>query len=100
MSAARRRTQKAALPPRARMLLVASVGMLGLSGAAISATLPGGGSSKAGSTEVDESREDASREEILEYWTPERIKQAKPAEMPVYPVECTGWGQLIRPHCW
>ena len=92
MSAAHRSTRRAALPPRARMLLVASAGMLGLSGAAISVALPDG------PTGVVTGHEDASREEILEYWTPERVKQAKPAEMPV--VRCTGWGQVVRPYCW
>ncbi|MFJ9031128.1 hypothetical protein ACIRQP_21870 [Streptomyces sp. NPDC102274] len=68
--------------------------MIGISGAAFAVALQGG------STGVVTSDEDASREEVLEFWTPERVKRAKPAEMPVYPVECTGWGFLVRPHCW
>jgi hypothetical protein len=96
MSAARRGRRSAVLTPRAWIVLVASVGLIGVSGAAVWATVPGVG----GSDGVDVQREPASREEVLEFWTPERIQEAKPAEMPMQPVECTGWGLLVRPHCW
>ncbi|MHA5053011.1 hypothetical protein [Streptomyces sp. SD15] len=96
MSAAHRGKRSATLPPRAWVVLAASVGLIALSGAAVSATVPDAG----GSDGVDMDRETPSREEVLEYWTPERVKQAKPAEMPVLPVECVGWQWFVRPHCW
>ncbi|MFF4823722.1 hypothetical protein ACFY20_11910 [Streptomyces sp. NPDC001312] len=70
MSAARRGKRRAALPPRAWIVLAASVGSIALSGAALWATVPDAG----GSDGVVVHRETASREEILEYWTPERMK--------------------------
>ncbi|MFD4975156.1 hypothetical protein [Streptomyces sp. NPDC058424] len=96
MSAAHRGKRRGALSPRAWIVLAASVGSIALSGAALSATVPDAG----GSDGVVVHRETASPEEILEYWTPERIKQAKPAEMPVQPMECVGWEGFVRPHCW
>ncbi|MGW3506556.1 hypothetical protein [Streptomyces sp. NPDC000994] len=96
MSAAHRGKRRATLPPRAWIVLAASIGSIALSGAALSATVPDAG----GSGGVVVHRETASPEEILEYWTPERIKQAKPAEMPVVSVECQGWHWFVRPHCW
>ncbi|MFE7565519.1 hypothetical protein ACFU76_00915 [Streptomyces sp. NPDC057539] len=96
MSAARRGKRRAMLPPRGWMVIAASVGLIALSGAAVSAAVLDAG----GSDGVDTHRETASREEVLEYWTPERIKQAKPAEMPVQPVECAGWQWFVRPGCW
>ncbi|MEV6424758.1 hypothetical protein [Streptomyces sp. NPDC051662] len=96
MSAARRGKRRATLPPRAWIVIAASVGLIALSGAAMSATVLDAG----GSDGVDTHRQTASREEVLKFWTPERIKQAKPAEMPVQPVECVGWQWFVRPHCW
>lgn len=96
MSAARRGRRSATPTPRAWIVLTASAGLIGLSGVAVSATVPDAG----GSDGVDVHRETASREEVLEFWTEERMKEAKPAEMPVQPVECSGWGWFVRPHCW
>ncbi|MFE2493918.1 hypothetical protein ACFXKS_13115 [Streptomyces scopuliridis] len=96
MSAARRGERRATLSLRAWIVLAASVGLIALSGAAVSAAVPDAESSDG----VDTHRETASREEVLEFWTPERVKQAKPAEMPVQSVECVGWQWFVRPHCW
>ncbi|WP_326611235.1 hypothetical protein OIE62_22385 [Streptomyces scopuliridis] len=96
MSAARRGKRRATLPPRAWSVLAASVGLIALSGAAVSATVLNAG----GSEGVVTHRETATPEEVLEFWTPERIKQAKPAEMPVQPVECVGRQWFVHPHCW
>ncbi|RPF33108.1 hypothetical protein [Streptomyces sp. TLI_185] len=44
-------------------------------------------------------REEKSPEEIRKYWTPERIRQAEPAEMPVvHP--CDGLKSALHPSCW
>ncbi|QXE35608.1 hypothetical protein KQY30_16435 [Streptomyces sp. GMY02] len=96
MSAARRGKRRATLPPRAWSVHAASVWLIALSGAAVSAAVLDAG----GSAGVDTHRETASREEVLTFWTPERMKQAKPAEMPVQPVECAGQQWFVRPHCW
>ncbi|MER8068827.1 hypothetical protein ABTZ59_11120 [Streptomyces sp. NPDC094034] len=96
MSAARRGERRATLPPRAWIVIAASVGSIALSGAAVSAAVLDAG----GSDGVETRRETATREEVLKFWTPERVKQAKPAEMPVQPAECGGWQWFVRPHCW
>ncbi|MEV0777859.1 hypothetical protein ACIBLA_26640 [Streptomyces sp. NPDC050433] len=96
MSAARRGKRSPTLPPRARIVLAASVGLIALSTVAVSATVPDAG----GSDGVVTHHQTASREEVLKFWTPERVKQAKPAEMPVQPVECGEWQWFVRPHCW
>ncbi|MFE7216549.1 hypothetical protein ACFU93_43315 [Streptomyces sp. NPDC057611] len=48
---------------------------------------------------MDVQRETASREEILEFWTPERMKEAEDPETGV-PVDCSGWGWFVRSYCW
>ena len=44
-------------------------------------------------------REKKSPEEIREYWTPERIRQAEPAEMPVWN-PCEHFPSSLAPRCW
>ncbi|WP_309055438.1 hypothetical protein [Streptomyces sp.] len=88
--------RRARVPLRAWLLLAASVGSIGLSCVAVSAAIPG----DRGSDGADEQRETPSREEVLEYWTPERMAEAEPAEMPSVPVGCSGWGWFTHTRCW
>ncbi|MFI6014003.1 hypothetical protein ACIBAG_35240 [Streptomyces sp. NPDC051243] len=44
-------------------------------------------------------RETKSPEEIRKYWTPERIRNAEPAEMPVWN-PCEHFPHLLSPDCW
>ncbi|MET9828830.1 hypothetical protein ABZ078_05890 [Streptomyces sp. NPDC006385] len=44
-------------------------------------------------------RETKSPEEIRKYWTPERIRRAEPAEMPVWN-PCEHFPSLLSPDCW
>lgn len=43
--------------------------------------------------------EEKSPEEIKEYWTPERMREAEPAEMPVLS-DCEGVPAAFDPDCW
>lgn len=44
-------------------------------------------------------RETKSPEEIREYWTPERVRRAEPADMPVRD-PCEHFPSLLSPDCW
>jgi hypothetical protein len=96
MTPVRRGRRNAAPSPRAGIVLALSTALIGVSGAAVWAAIPGAG----GSDGVDSHRETATREEILAFWTQERLEQAEAPEMPLQPVECAGWGWVVRPHCW
>jgi hypothetical protein len=44
-------------------------------------------------------REEKSPEEIREFWTPERIRRAEPAEMPAWN-PCDHFPSSLAPRCW
>lgn len=48
---------------------------------------------------VSVDRETKSPEEIREYWTPERIRQAEPVDMPVWN-PCEHFPTSLAPKCW
>ncbi|WP_405581765.1 hypothetical protein [Streptomyces sp. NBC_01092] len=48
---------------------------------------------------VSVDRETRSPEEIRRYWTPERIRQAEPADMPAWN-PCDHFPSSLSPDCW
>ncbi|MDC0768266.1 hypothetical protein [Streptomyces sp. HD] len=48
---------------------------------------------------VSVDRETKSPEEIRKYWTPERIRQAEPMEMPAWD-PCEHFPSQLSPDCW
>ncbi|MET8676323.1 hypothetical protein ABZW18_01640 [Streptomyces sp. NPDC004647] len=87
------RNGRRGVPARARVVLAVSVGMIGISGAAIAAAVQSDG------PEVIVHEEPHSPEDIREYWTPERMRNAEPVEMPHAPERCGSWRGLFDSAC-
>lgn len=96
MNAARHGRRRSTLTPRGWLVLAASVGSIGVSFASVWATVPDPGPS----AEAGVQRRTMTPEEIRAYWTPERVKAATPAEMPVAPAECSDWRWFLHARCW
>ncbi|MFF3289321.1 hypothetical protein [Streptomyces sp. NPDC003023] len=98
---ARRARRTTTMTSRAWAVLAASVVSVGLGGAAVSVAVAE--AEHSGGVVVH--RETRSPEEIREFWTPERMREADGAPMPVAPVrtarpaECSDGNRFVHAHC-